>query len=537
MESRAVEDQKIERPERSALNEQARQADTAEHQESIQDAIRGHKKAIFWAFIFSLCVIMEGYDTALLGSFYAYPSFAKKFGKYDPSTKNYQIAARWQTGLNNGSGVGAFLGAILNGFLVDRFGQKKVVLGALFSLSGFIFIVFFSHNVETLLVGEILCGLPWGIFATSSPAYASEVLPLRLRVYMTSWTNSCFVIGQLISSGVLAGMVTVKSEWSYRVPFAVQWFWPAILFPIILFAPESPWYLVRKNRIQEARHSVTRLNRAGTDPETIDAIVSLIIHTDNQEQELLNVSSSYWECFRGVEARRTEIACVAFLGQVTVGGAFAGQSTYFFQQVGLSSLQSYRLNVGGNALALVSTMVSWAFLMPYLGRRAMYLSGFSAIFIILMIIGILNVRTDIPSVGMTQAVLTLVWTVAFQSTIGMMGWALPAEVSSTRLRQKTVVIARNVYYLGGVLAGVLEPYMMNPTAWNWKGYTGLFWAGWAFITLVWAYYRLPESKGRSNEELNLLFAERVPARRFKQYQVDVFNEHEEAKVAVEQVED
>lgn len=76
-------------------------------------------------------------------------------------------------------------------YLVDIFGQKKVLLGSLIVLAAFITMTFAASNIVILLVGEILCGIPWGVFATTAPAYASEVLPLALRVYMTSYTNMC----------------------------------------------------------------------------------------------------------------------------------------------------------------------------------------------------------------------------------------------------------------------------------------------------------------------------------------------------------
>lgn len=72
---------------------------------------------------------------------------------------------------------------------MDRFGQKRTILGALMLLSAFIFVPFFAPNIVVLTVGEVLCGLPWGVFASSAPAYASEILPLVLRVYFTSYTN------------------------------------------------------------------------------------------------------------------------------------------------------------------------------------------------------------------------------------------------------------------------------------------------------------------------------------------------------------
>jgi len=91
--------------------------------------------------------------------------------------------------LSNSSGIGAFFGALINGFLITKFGYKKTILGCLAFLSCFITMTFLAHNIQTLLVGEILCGLPWGAIATIAPAYASEVLPLPLRVYLTSFTN------------------------------------------------------------------------------------------------------------------------------------------------------------------------------------------------------------------------------------------------------------------------------------------------------------------------------------------------------------
>ena len=165
-------------------------------------------------------------------------------------------------------------------------------------------------------------------------------------------------------------------------------------------------------------------------------------------------------------------------------------------------------------MALVGTLISWFALMPYFGRRTIYLWGMAAMCIILMLIGILNVHTSKHSFGMTQAVLTLVWTFVFQLSVGQLGWGVPAEVGSTRLRQKTVCLARNAYYVVGVVANALEPYFMNPTQWNLKGYTGFVWGGTTFVMLVWGFFRLPETKGRSLEQLDEMFAKKVPTRKF-----------------------
>jgi SP family general alpha glucoside:H+ symporter-like MFS transporter len=95
--------------------------------------------------------------------------------------------------------------------------------------------------VHYTLANNLFAG---GVFTTTAPVYASEVLPLSPRVYLTRYTNKCFAIGQLIAASVLENLLGRSDEWSHRIPFAIQWGWLAFLFPIILFAPKPPWHLI-----------------------------------------------------------------------------------------------------------------------------------------------------------------------------------------------------------------------------------------------------------------------------------------------------
>ena len=352
-----------------------------------------------------------------------------------------------------------------------------------------------------------------------------------INIIHSSRANSlqCFIIGQLIAAGVLAGLVNMESEWGYRIPFALQWVWPAFLMPILYFAPESPWFLARSGRLVEAEASLKRLVRASSGIDTKQSL-AMIVHTDNLEQEMC-VGTSYMDCFKGPERRRTEIACMSFAGQVLSGSTFAYNSTYFFSQIGLSTNTTYKLNTGGTGMALFATLLSWFLLMPYLGRRTIYVWGMGAMSAILMVIGILNTKRDSSSsIGLTQAILCLVWTFTFQLSAGQLGWALPAEVGSTRLRQKTIVLARNSYYIVSVISNIIQPYFMNPTELNLKGYTGFVWGSTAFVTLIWAFFRLPETKGRTFEDLDILFAKKVPTRKFKSYDVNAYDEVEVSRI-------
>jgi|SRR6266566_8532899 len=84
--------------------------------------------------------------------------------------------------------------------------------------------------------------------------------------------------------------------------------------------------------------------------------------------------------------------------------------------------------------------------------------------------------------------------------------------------------ARNVYNIVGIVANVLTPRMLNPSAWNWGAKSGFFWAGSCLMCAVWTYFRLPEPKNRTYGELDILFEHHVPARKFKHAIVDEFTD-------------
>jgi SP family general alpha glucoside:H+ symporter-like MFS transporter len=473
------------------LREDARQATLLEHNLTLIQALKAHPKALFWSIMISFTIIMEGYDTILIGNFYAYPTFQAKYGSYYPGI-GQQVSGPWQVGLSNAGQIGPIIGAFANGFLSDRFGYRRVVLATLIGMTATIFLLFFAPNLPVLLVGQLLCGIPWGIFATMGPAYASEVCPLAFRGYLTAYTNMCFAMGQFIAGGVLESYEKRTDQWSYRIPFALQWIYPVPLFCVLWFAPESPWWLVRKGRLEAAEHSVKRLTAKSTH-EKAKQTVAMMVHTDNLEKEV-DTGTSYLDCFKGIDLRRTEIACISFAGQVLAGSQFAYSGTYFFEQAGLAASNAYKLNLAGTAIAFIGTIISW-YLMSTFGRRPIYVIGMFTMSMTLFVIGCLDFgRTTHPAVKWGQAGLAIFWLFSFSLSAGPIGWAVPAEVSSTRLRQKTICLARTAYYIASIVANSIEPYMINPTEWNWRGKTG-FCEFWRFRTvqIMFLQHHLPWS--------------------------------------------
>lgn len=125
----------------------------------------------------------------------------------------------------------------------------------------------------------------------------------------------------------------------------------------MLLAPESPWWLVRKGRLEAAKASVRRLTSNQVAPREVDKKVALMVLTTELEREM-KVGTSYAACFRGTNLRRTIIVMGCYVMQVLSGSTFRAYSTYFFQQAGLPTDQAFDLSIVAYALELVGVMVA-----------------------------------------------------------------------------------------------------------------------------------------------------------------------------------
>ncbi|KAJ9111217.1 hypothetical protein QFC22_006592 [Naganishia vaughanmartiniae] len=517
------------------LIKDAAQADQIEHEMGVRQALRIHKKAVFWSMALSSALIMEGYDVVLIASFYGHPAFLKKFGVPGPEGKNI-IPAAWQSGLGNGSSAGGIIGLLINGWASEKFGPRRTFLVAMVLMIAAIFVPVFAQSLPVLVFGEVLCGIPWGIFQTLTTAYASEVCPIALRHYLTAYINACWGFGILLSSGVVRACLNIESQWAFKIPFCIQWVWPPLLITLIWFAPESPFWLVRQERYADAENSVRRLTSAEYfSEEDIKRNVAMKIHTTELEKNM-SAGASYLDMFKGVDRRRTEISLMVFAAQLLSGQNLIADILTFaifhsFQQAGMAVQASYDLNLALNAMFVVGTFVSWGLLTRF-GRRDLYLAGLATMAAVLLCIGGMGFTNSTAAKWVSGALLIFL-NLAYNSTLGPVCYTLVAEISSTRLRAKTIALSRVAYQLMNIICGIIVPRQLSPAEWNWGPKSGLFWAGSAILTFVYTWFRIPETRNRSYGELDLLFEHRVPAWRFAKTKVDQFNLDERRGPAAE----
>ncbi|KAK6846303.1 hypothetical protein PG990_007253 [Apiospora arundinis] len=492
-----------------------------EHNMTLRQSFRFWWKAVVFSFIISLCVIMEGYDTSLMNNFFPFPAFKNKFGDEVDPDGGMLVSSRWQTIILNGTQVGCIIGLFINGYISEWLGYKKTMIATMVFMIGAIFIPFFSTGLEMFLAGGIIQGLPWGIFQTLSISYAADLCPTHLRAYMTSWVNMCWVIGGLLSTGILRGLFNIQGEWGYKIPFALQWVWPIPIIVATLLCPESPWWLVRQGRITEAKDAVRKLISPKPDIEfDLDAHVEMIVITNKFEEEM-NSGTNYWHLFKGSNLRRTEVSAMAFITQAFCGVPFMGYGIQFMINANLDPSNSFNLGVVQNSISLIGCILAW-YTMARFGRRTLYLSGLSAIVVVLTIVGCLGLAPERnKDASWAVGSLIIIMLFAFQLTLGPICYSIAAEIPSTRLRIKTVALSRASYNTAVFVNNAIMPKMVGKNDWNWGAKGGFLWAGVAFVFLVWSWFRLPESWGLTYSELDLLFEHGAGAREFSREKAEM----------------
>jgi len=286
------------------------------------------------------------------------------------------------------------------------------------------------------------------------------------------------------------------------------------LLVVAFFAPESPWWLVRKGRVEDAKKTLTRTAAPGYwTTRNIDAYIAVLKYTDEMERAE-TAGATFWDLWKGTNLRRTEIQMLAWACQVWSGTAMTAYAVQFFKNAGMSTQTAFNLNIVVTSMNLVGCGIEMI-AVTRIGRRPMILFGLMTLAAMLLLIGIFGclspTKPVLNGIGACCAVINLV----YHASVGPLTYTVAAEVPSTRLRVKSVAWGRAFYSINYNATAQLTPRMVSSIDWNWGAKVAFFWLGGNIAVTTWAYFRLPETGGRSYTELDVLFANKVSARKFK----------------------
>ncbi|KAJ5753428.1 uncharacterized protein N7511_007581 [Penicillium nucicola] len=489
--------------------------DTAQVHESAWESAKNNPKVILYSVGACASSMLWGFDIGVNSISTALPGFKLAFG-YEYQDE-LLISATWNALWTAMTSLGMLIGSIICGWISDRGGRRLgFAIGSAVSLLG-VGLEYAATSPGMLLAGKIVNGFSLGFFLTLGSIYASEIAPTPLRPTLTAAVNLFINAGQLMAIGVGNTRFAIMGPESYKVLFAAQWAFPCFIGLVALTMPESPWYLCRKGLVEQAQKSLERLHLKKTNTSLILEEIQTSISNERAIADSQQ-NASYMDCFRGTNWRRTRIACGMFAVQQFTGIAFYSQALYFLGISGLPVGFTFKLALGGFGVAMFGNIVSW-FIMNYVGRRPLLLTGIILNALCLMSVGVAGCFTSIAAMYYIGYVMNFAQ-LFYAPTVGAVSWTISAEVSSIKVRARTQSLAIVTNAFVSWVMNFVCPYLINTDNANLGGKAAFLWMALSVLSLIWAWFEVPEFKDCTFSDLDDLFTQRTPTRRFKKQNVE-----------------
>lgn len=414
-------------------------------------------------------------------------------------------------------------------FIADRFGRKVAFYTLWVSLVIAVALQSFGRTWQSWLVAKLFSGFGVGSVQFMTGMYMTEIAPSRIRGFLLIFYSAWYGIGQLCASLALKVSNDARPL-DYLTPVYTEWAMIGIMAGVYLYIPESPYWCANRERHEQGRKIMARLNGAipGYDVDYHYNIIRLTVEKEKSFQKQLDGDSKGFlqelanvkEVFVGVNGFRTLIAFwPAFVQQISGLAVLSSYSSYFAKVAGFADPFLFSLLLA--LVALACTVVE-ASLIDLIGRRSLFLIGAVSVWMMCMIVGGLGLIAEADrTYSINQLILffSLMWRMG-STLLGNLGWAFVAETGSSRLRAKTAGIAA----AGGVCLGLVfnttVPYMLNETGANWGIKTAFLFAGLSAPVVAGSFFIIPDTSKRTPAELDEMFRKKVRPWRFRKYVTD-----------------
>ena len=385
--------------------------------------------------------------------------------------------------------IGCIIGPLVGGPTADWLGRKKTLV-----VTALIFGIGTIGTIFPKTIGEfdffrIVGGVGIGLASVTSPMYIAEIAPARLRGRLVTVNQLAIVVGALASI-IVSYFLSHSGNW--RAMFAYELV-PVVLFFVgLAFVPESPRWLFEKKRIDEARNVLGKIYRstAGVEQE-----LQIMHQTDLEEP------GTFAELLRpGIRKALLIAAALAIFQQMTGASPLTFYMPIIFQQAGFKNasdaiFQTVVLNVWD---VFCTLLAMW--LVERLGRRPLLLIGISGMGTSLTLMGFFFAR---HATGEFVVAVMMLCIGFYIISLAPLAWLIMSEIFPTRLRGKAMGVA-SIFLWGATFVGAqilpsLSAYMQK----NFNSIAGVFWvfALVCGIALLFSWYMVPETKGRSLEEI------------------------------------
>ncbi|KAH6977566.1 general substrate transporter [Ilyonectria sp. MPI-CAGE-AT-0026] len=457
-----------------------------------------------------------GFDSTAFQATQAMDAFAETFGVYNTTTKKWYLESTYLSLLNAlpfiGFGAGLFAGSTVSA----RFGRRMVM----FTMSVYALIsvpiTVLSTSKEQMLAARIINFAYLGMELSVVPIFQAEIVPPKVRGLVVATYQLCVYIGGVIMSIVCQSTAKMQGDLQWRIPLALFAFVPLVVTVLIWFIPESPRWLLMHGRHEDSLRSLRILRRGKfTDEEIETEFNSLqIILAEEHEQ------GNFMEIFQGPNLKRTWITVgINFFLQIT-GQVFTSRyGTIYIKSLG--TVDPFIMTIVNQAVNLIGILFSMAFV-DSVGRRPLLIfsGGLQAASLFAMGgLGTPKIITNAMKTGVVA--LITVFNFGFTSGLAPLSHTISAEIPTSRLRDMTYRTASAVNVLVQLVVTLVIPYLLDAPYAALGSKVGFIFGSFAICSMIFTYFCIPECKGKTLEEIDRLFIEKVPIRKFKHTKLPV----------------
>ncbi|MFL5783714.1 MAG: sugar porter family MFS transporter [Bacteriovoracaceae bacterium] len=437
--------------------------------------------------------LLFGYDFVVIGG--AKPFYEKFFSLMDPAAQGWAMSCAL---------IGCLFGALIAGPASDRWGRKYLLI-----LSAFLFGVSsiatgYAPSYNFFIFWRIVGGLAIGLASGLSPLYIAEVSPAKVRGRLVSLNQFTVVIGillaqivnYLIAEPVPEGATAdqILNSWNgqtgWRWMFAVTAVPSVLFFASALFIPESPRWLAKKGRKEEARKILGKI--FGDHADHVLKDVESTIHSGDD--------SVNWSALKEPKVKNALVIGIA----LAVFQQWCGINVIFnyaeeiFASAGYS-VSGILFNIVITGIVNVAATIAALALVDKLGRRALMLWGSAALAVVYVILGACY---HYHVTGIAVLILVLLAIACYGVSLAPVVWVVISEIFPNRIRGVAMSIAVGALWVACFVLTYTFPIMNKAL-----GAAGTFWiyAGICALGFAFTYQRLPETKGKTLEEIEESF--------------------------------
>ncbi|KAK1585876.1 quinate transporter [Colletotrichum navitas] len=447
-----------------------------------------------------------GYDSAFIGTTIARNSFKRDFGINAGNSNNIS------SNITSAFQAGALGGAVLCFFITERLGRKWTLqANVVMFIVGAILMTVATDQLSFIYAGRVLTGLGCGGITATVPSYIGELSIPSIRGILTGLFEVAYQIGSVIGFWINYGITKTLDPnlpISWRIPMAFQLVPAGILFAGCFFIHESPLWLLRQNKTEKAHKVLEGLRDLPIDHKYMQEELDMFQKKIDEERAVAaQYGTGQWAYLRGVANmlarkgmwnRLVLVFCAFALNNLSGAAAINYYSPTLFKSIGITDVSLYTGIYG--LVKAIASIIYFVFLIDVLGRRwPAIVSSFVGHPADIIAAG-KELSASTAAGGKAATGMIMIYSICWSFGLNGIPWIVSAEIFPGALRNFTGTYAALVVWATQFAITKALPYIFSSFGYG----TWFFFASWMIVATVWAYLFLPETKGLTMDQMDVI---------------------------------